>query len=318
MKSIKYLAICIIAIIVITSSCKKDNTDPPVPGVKSNIDNILKSKRPTDQVFSVTAGTYQTITGASGTKVSFNPSSFQNRDGSLITSGTVQVSMTELYGVDEMMSYNAITISGGRLLQSGGEVLLKASKAGAEVFSNGATISFPTTNISQPMSLFYGDFEIDSIDGDTTIVWDPVDSTIVTNPTRDSSSSSSTTYYNFTIDSFTWINCDYFYSSGSPLTDINFVSNDSMVDSNTAVFVYFPSINALTRTHGFDPITHTFTLGWGYQIPVGLNFTVISISEVNGNYYSYIQNHTATSGMTINMNFSPTSLSAFWTAVAAL
>ena len=313
MKNIQFFAILIIAVTLLINSCKKE-IDSPIN--KKSINSVLQSKRPTDQVFNVTAGRYQTIQGANGTIITFNPSSFQNRDGSIITSGTIKVTLRELYGVGEMMSYNAITTSGGKLLQSGGEIYLKATKDGAEVLSNGANVRFPTTNFSQPMNLFYGDIEVNPTFGDTTIVWSPVDSSNVTTPTIDSLTSHG--YYDFYIDSFTYINCDYFYSYTSPLTDISLVSNDSMVDTNTAVFLYFPSINALSRVYSYNPLTHIFSLDNGYEIPTGLNFTVVAISEIDGNYYSYIQNHTATAGMSINMNFTPTTLAAFWAAVDAL
>ena len=67
--------------------------------------------------------------------------------------------------------------------------------------------------------------------------------------------------YNFEIDSIGWINCDYFYNSTDPLTQVEVVLPDTFNGNNSAVFIYYSDINsvaslsAVSYTHLTLPTT---------------------------------------------------------------
>lgn len=320
MKNLKRACIAILLfVIAVTSACKKE---ADVVTQTSSINALFKTEKAPVQHFSVNAGASQQIIGNKGVVVKFQPNSFKRRNGAILTSGVVNIQLTEMLSVKDMVMSNATTTSNGQLLQSGGQILLKAFYQGEELLVNKAepiSVSFPTAIGASPMMLFYGAPEAlpGSAVTDTIIDWDPVDSTTVT-PTVDSSSTGGTiVFYSFTVDSFTYINCDYFYGSGTLTPFEAEVPDTTYNDSNTAVFLIFPSINSVTRIYNYtstDP--NVFMTGPGYQIPVGITVKVAAISDRGGGvFHSSIQTVTVTAGMRVNLVFSPTTVADFRSAL---
>jgi len=101
--------------------------------------------------------------------------------------------------------------------------------------------------------------------------------------------SASTFYFSFdSVKSFHWINCDYFYGSTSPLTDVSVIVPDTSFNpSNTQVFVIFPTINSATYIHNYTVATHTYDLFAGYHVPVGMTIDLAVVSKKGGVYYYY-------------------------------
>src|SRR6187402_3128164 len=87
------------------SSCHKDLSGPVVylPGYDpTGLHALMAPLRSPPQTFSVTAGTYSAIEGTGGTDLRFYPHSFKAADGSLVTSGKVDISLEEMYKPGEM------------------------------------------------------------------------------------------------------------------------------------------------------------------------------------------------------------------------
>lgn len=307
-------------LVVCLSSCKKDSQNNTTSGKKEfALNAFFKSVKPDKQQFSISAGQYQYVNGANGTNILFLPNSFKKKDGSILSSGTVQVVLQEMLTGPKMILGNAPTVSNGKLLISGGQFLIKAYQNGEELLINPASkpqVSLPALN-TQPMLTFIGSrVASDSLAGDSTIVWSPVDSATTPVVVRQDSFGLS---YNFHLDSFTYINCDYFYGSGQPLTDVQVVVPAQHVDSNTAVFMYFPTINSVARMYQYNSSTHTFNLGGSYAVPIGLAVKIVVVSTIGTqNYYEIINVPAVTSGLSVTSTPAPATLSDIQNAINSL
>ena len=90
--------------------------------------------------------------------------------------------------------------------------------------------------------------------------------------------------FNFEIDSIGWINCDYFYNSADPLTQVEVVLPNTFNGINSAVFIYYSDINSVASLSDYDA-DGTFDLGASYSTPVGMDVTFVVISENGGSYF---------------------------------
>jgi hypothetical protein len=285
------------------SSCKKDDINLNNGNNEYTLKQLFTYLKSTPQTFMVTAGTAQTITGAKGTLLIFNPQSFKDASGNIISSGMISIELTEMYTPGAMIANRVNTSTANNYrLTSGGCVNIKATMGGAEVFANDYDIAFkqPAPK-EQPMALFRGYSVIDSTG--TTIQWSD-DSTNTVDRTTKLDTTQNFYYLFDSCTTFNWINCDYFYSAPSPKTDITVVLPDNTYDlSNTQVYVIFPGINSVTCMYSFDATAHAFKFGYSnYFIPVGSQVHVIVIGAKGGSYYmAQQQNITVTNNHTLNL-----------------
>ena len=275
----------------------------------------------TPETFTVTAGTYQTITGGRGTVIGFNPQSFKDASGNIISSGTINIKLIEAYTPGQMI-LNGVTTSttSHQLLASGGCVNIVATYNQQEVKANNYSISFPQPTLNDnAMSLFKG--QTDNTLPGARNVWGTDTTGTIPRTTKDSLAENN--FYVFdTCLSFNWINCDHFYSAPDPKSDVKVVMPDASYDAtNTQVFVVFPDLNAVTTLYSYDAPTHTFSLGYtGYYLPVGTNIKIVVLSsKTNGTYFMDTQaNISVTNGISITSNPSAATLSAIQTTLLSL
>lgn len=301
-KQIK-LAITLLALLLTFYSCEKENSTTTTSNTKkqSALNDLFKNLTPPMQNFTINAGQNQVVTGEKGTQITFYANSFKRKDGTIPTSGQVKIVLQEMLTGPEMILAAKTTTSNGKLLQSGGQIYIKAYQNGEELLVNKS--AKPQINIpmegSNPMNIFYGKTtERDSIKGDTTINWEE-DKTDTVTIKRDSSSQYS--WYNFQLDSFTYINCDYFMNS-SNLTDFKVNVPSGFVDTNTAIFIYFPTANAVTRMYSFDKTTNSFNLGDYYRLPTGFQVKLFVVVKKSNKFYYEILNATISNGLVLNSN----------------
>ena len=326
------LALCLVALTLTASCTKSYNRGVAVNATTANesqLNALFAALRPAPQTLVVTAGFLQTVYGANGTKLTFYPNSFKDAKGNIITSGIVTIQLTEIYSVGDMIMNRATTVSGGQLLSSGGEVLITAAMNGEKVYANKYGLGFKQSVPSrQTMYLFYGSTNTP----DSSVVWyAPVTPQTGTASSGTNSSSDTNTvvvittggldtvttfsavsqYYQFdSCTNFNWINCDYFYTSGAQLTDVSIVMPDtSFNQSNSEVFIVFPTINAAARISGYTAATHTFSLPQGYYVPLGLPVDIAVATNKNGTYYYYQQTGiTTTENMVVFPNMAQLNL----------
>lgn len=337
----RFFLVACLAGVFITSCTRSYNNyhTIQVPVSQSSLNALFDSLRPASQNLAVTAGSLHTVFGINGTKLTFYPNSFKDKNGNIITKGVINLQLTEVYTVNDMITNRAATTSNGQLLTSGGEVCIKATMNGEEVFANKYSIGFKQAGpVQKPMSLFYGNTNTpDSVVtwlapatpqvgvyvsgtityADTSILYiltsSGYDTVIKQGPVLN--------YYQFdSCANFNWINCDYFYSSSAQLTDIMvYVPDSSYNQSNTEVFIIFPGINAAAHTDQYSAPSHFFHLSRGYYVPVGMPIDIVVVSNKNGAWYYYQQTGITTiSGLFIFANMSQSSLSDIITRLQSL
>ena len=237
----------------------------------------------------------QTITSNKGFTYSYGPNTFINASGNPV-SGSFTIEVVEATTKKEMMMINRPTFThSGRLLVSGGVVSLNATQNGQQLSINDSepvSASIPTDNYI-PMDFFDGG--LDSLGG---FGWDESeDDTVITN-TGNNNGQDSTFFedmfsFDFEIDSIGWINCDYFYDSNGPLTQVEVVLPDTFNGDNSAVFIYYSDINSVASLSDYDT-DGTFDLGASYSTPVDMDVSFIVISEHNGSFYYQLTEATIT------------------------
>ena len=297
---------------LLSTSCRKSGYNGVVVSAvssdQSNLNQLFTGLRSAPQNISVTAGFAQTVFGVNGTKLTFYPNSFKDKNGITIPKGIINIQLTEVYTVGDMIANRAATTTtDGRLLTSGGQVLITATMNGEEVFANKYGIGFkqPATS-KQPMLLLYGS----PATPDSVVSWSTpgtvlpgafasgtvtnADTSIVvvivsSGPDTITTHGAVMTYYQFdSCASFNWINCDYFYTSPGQLTDVRVMMPDtSFNQSNTEVFIVFPTINAAAHLSQYNVATHTYDLPKGYYVPVGMPVDIVVATNKHGNYYYF-------------------------------
>jgi PBP1b-binding outer membrane lipoprotein LpoB len=291
MKLIKTTIIILFSTLVI-SSCKKliENNTP------NNVSELLNQLKDEPQIFNVQAGTFQDIIGAKGTRIHFNPSSFKNNNGDVITSGTVKIELIETPKASDMLLNQVSTLTTNNLmLESGGSFNMKASQNGETLKAGtyGADFKQPANNTNS-MQLFTGETN----NGVTQ--WNPVIPDNQVNASQDSLD------YYFIFDSvanFNWINCDRFRNDPAPKTDI--FANLKGVDfklSEAYVFVVLPTINGNMIMNPSSLNPNNFDINYN-KLPIGLNFHLIAVGvHKNKYYYGVVKNRTVSADLTTEIN----------------
>lgn len=304
-----------LSLIWMITSCEKDELVTSSSKKQFDMASFFAQTEPNRQNFTVTAGQYNQITGIKGTKITFFANSFKRANGQIVTSGTINIVLQEMLTGPEMILANKSTTSNGGLLKSGGQILLKAYQNGEELLVNKASrpiVEIPTKS-NDDMNVFYGTIKVnDSLAGDTSVNWN-VDTTTNVNVVNDSARNNN--YYNFQIDSFNYINCDRFYDQ-NPKTDLKITVPATFVDSNTAVFVYFPLINSVARVYKFDKSTNSFILDGGYTVPIGMSVKIVLVAKKGTQYYYEIKSATITSNFATTMNPATSDLNSIKTAIS--
>lgn len=294
------------AVALCFNSCKTDNAPIPVNPVATDvpINGLYQSLKPTPQTFTVNAGSAQTITGAKGTSISFNAQSFTTQNGTVITSGSIKIQLTEALTPGQMIMNRVSTVTDAdNMLQSGGSVNIAATLNGNPVYAKKYKVSFkqPAAS-SQPMALFNGIVTPSGINAGA-VIWSNTPTNPVTGTTGNDSLGSGPTYYIFdSCTNFGWINCDYFYSAPDPKTDITVVMPDGTYnDSTTNVMVIFPALNMVAGMHHYNAATHSFNFeNANYRVPVGSSVKVVIMGVKNNVYFFELKtNITVTNGLSL-------------------
>ncbi len=295
--------------------CKKqevnDNHGPPLPGgggptlLQQLFANNVATAR---QGFTMNAAIGGELIADKGTRLQFEPGALLHLDGTPVT-GAVDVTVVEVLGMGDMIWLNKQTVGNDngtlRLLRSGGAINVSATQGGntLRIAQGGLLVRIPTEVGDPAMQLFIGN---EAADG--TMIWDPIDSTVVT-VEEDYFDLS----YAFPMDSLQWINCDYFPSTGTT-TSLTATVPDGQPLNNTQVWTAFPSENAVLGM--LYSGAQTFTTSFG--VPVGLQAVVVGLHYSGGVYYSSFNPVTVTSNMTVPLTFTETTLEQFQADVNGL
>jgi hypothetical protein len=293
------LTVIFIAIIV-GISCKKNgnynNTGTSVP-----LNQLFSDLKTSPQNFSVIAGKSQTIIGSDSTAINFYPNSFKDKNGNIITSGTVDIQLIEMYGPGSMIANHTSATAVGSLIQSAGQINIVASMNGQEVYANKYGIALKQKSYSsKQMELYYG--ANSGPDSMTTwsVAYTTKNGTKAYITRRDSVQTKDTTihynlwantYYLFdSCTTFKWVNGDHFYGDSAIIaTVIINLSDNTFTDANTEVFIVYPAINSTQTFHGtYNSANKTF-INTHQNLPKGQNMDIVVIANKAGSYYYYQQ-----------------------------
>ena len=329
-------------VIILTASCRKSSfemsksiTAPNNTYNYTSLNQLFGSIHPYAQTIQVNAGTYTTVHATGGTKLTFYPNSFKDNAGNIIRNGVVSVQITEMYTSGLMIANRSIQTSNGKLLQNSGQVYIKATLQGQEVFANKYGIGFKSpTASSKPYSIFYG--SADKVD--SLVTWTlagtgagiAVDGTVLdsfdivsvdSNGTKLDTMVIRTNYNQFdSCTSFNWISCSSFFASGGAVTNLVVTPSDTTFNpGNTAIFLVFPGYNSITALTNYYYVPHAFSLMAGYEVPVNVKADLVAVAYVGGTYYYYQQTGlTITEGLSVTPTLTPTTLTQIEAQLSAL
>lgn len=301
-------------------SCKKENnitTEAPIPATAS-LSQLFSEKAAPKQIFTIDASQYQTITGLKGTKLNFQPGSFKNLSGQVV-SGNVTVEMREIYSKADMIFSKAQTVSNGQILVSGGELFLQASQNGSPLSltsSNAVSAQMPRTVNTGTMQEFYSNSAFETTEG---VNWELADSSIIdtfVDSVYTDSIYDYVDYYYFYLDQMNWINCDQFYYDASPFTDIEVNTGTQFTGTTCTVYISFDGMNSVISLSDYD-LNNVFNYGYP-SIPQGMSVHIIAIGSLNGQYYSVIVPATMGNNFSTNVTLTATTLAQITADVNAL
>ncbi len=309
MKTAKfYLGLGILAFSLLLGSCKKDNNNSSAP--TTQLSELFTQMKTAPQVFTVEAGTYDTIVGANGLVLKFNPESFLDGGNNIINNGAIKIELIEVLSHKDMVANRVQTITrDNKFLVSGGAYHIKAEQVSTQlpVSANYYGVDFPAPpNLaSNTMALFLG-YESAAAGGNTVRWEDDTSQTTDLSFVPDPNGGREKGVFSFdTCLKFGWINCDYFFQDPRPKTDITvqFPNTDYNAE-NTEVILAFPNINSVTMLYAFNAATRSFKLGYGgIFVPVGETISVLAISSIGSEYFFDIQsNVTVTDGIILSVN----------------
>ncbi len=305
---ISVLLMCCVAGVAVIS-CKKVQSNPTtVTNSSQSLNQLFAGLRYTPQGLSVQAGRDTVVYGANGTMLHFYTNSFMDVNHNILTSGIVNLQLIEMYKPVDYICNRTSTIAGNSLLNSGGEISLTGTMNGQAVYANKYGVGFVQTSAStDTMQLFYGGTNT----ADSVTTWTASNNTIGTvkvgtdTPYHAYEPPTNSPYYIFdSCVGFGQVNCDYFYRGNfsSVWTDMTVIMpNGNFNSGNTQIFfVYLPEKWSIPVSL-YDTTTNSFSLNYhGTQVPVGVNFELVAITNNNGSWYYYQTSGTTTSGMTIN------------------
>lgn len=309
-------------------SCKKESQIAPNPTNNNSsvttLSGLFSQKEAAKQTFTFNASLYNTIKGAKGTKLEFQPGCFKTMSGQPV-SGNVTVEMREMFNKSDMIFSKAPTMSNGKILVSGGELFLQAFQNGAQLQLSSpyaVKAKVPTGNNPGPMREFYSN---QSYNPDGNLNWWTSDSIYYDSTYTDTDSmyvytdsidGDYTSYYNFNLDNMNWINCDYFYDSPGPFTDVEINVGNQFDATNCVVYISFDGINSVAQLDDYD-LNHVFNYGYP-SIPQGLNVHIVAIANIGGQFYSAFVPATLGANFSTNITLSATTLSQITADVNAL
>ena len=285
--------IVITTLSLISTSCKKDRIDPPEETLNeyNSVNQYLDSKKQNEQDFEITGPSNDTITGNQGTKIIGGKNCLQDANGDTIAY-PYTIHLVELYTPKDMIYWQMPTVSGGNILETDGEIRIRATKNGQNL-SLSCPYSFwmPNSAPNSNMTIFTG------ADNGTFVDW----------------SNTSTAFnlisygYEGSTSAFGWLNADIQVGTGSGHT----LTFTSQVDdlTNVGIFIYVPASQTVIQVYNM-------TSG---LIPNGTSVKVVMMAQdASGNLFSYTESRTVTNSVTIDMALSQTTDAALTTHLNGL
>ncbi|MCO6500428.1 MAG: hypothetical protein J5I47_08645 [Vicingus serpentipes] len=276
MKNIKHLSLALLALTIFTVySCKKDRIEKKQVNEYQSPNDYLDSKKQQEQEFIINGPSNDTLQGNQGTRVYGAKNCLQNSTGDTIDY-PFTIKLVELYTPKDMIYYQIPTVAAGNILETDGEIRLRAFKGTEELTLKPScpyAIEMPNAAPKNYMNIFYGSTG-------TIVDW------------TDSQVAFGTNAYGYIGSPTTlgWINCDKTIGTGTGHTLTFTSSTDNL--QNVAIFIYFTGIKGVMQVYNM-------TSG---LIPDGSNVKIVMIAvNSSGDLYTYKETRTVTSSSTIDV-----------------
>jgi len=283
----KYSALSLVMVLfssLLIVACKKDRIEEPEeqPEAKTeyaSADEYFDSKKTEEQEFVIENedGT-DPITGKEGTKIYISKNCLEFPNGDTV-GFPYTVKLVELYKPIDMVFWEMPTVSNSKILDTDGEVRVRAFKDGTELQLNGncpVKVELPNTNPDPKMEVYLGE-------GSDPVNW------VSTNTNFD------TTYFGYSanINKLGWINVDKLPDPG--VHTITYES-DSAILTNVKIFIYFPSLGGVMQVYDQE----------SYLIPDAYSIKTFCIAvDASKNLFYFNSDLTISSDVTLNVLLSP-------------
>lgn len=279
--------------VIFLISCEKEHSAELKEDSTNNVINDFHDKNREDQeLFSIDHAGSNTVSASGGATIHLPASGFITEDGSAVT-GKINVSVKEIYGPGEMILNDMPTTAGGRLLESGGEFLVKVFQNSKPLkLAPGKFIRIAIPNKGknlQAMQVFKG-----VPDADGNVNW-----AVNNNPGNfvvgDSTLFSKADLFS---DDINRINCDKFIND--PTVEFTVFPGNAPSGDSTNVFVHLTGRNTVVKMN--------WTRGLQYfksNMLLAVPSTIVGISVKNGKLFASIMAVSIQNGGSVTMNLTP-------------
>lgn len=280
---------------VMNYSCKKDRIEEqPQQTLNeySSPNDYLNSKKQQEQEFVITSDSASgPIVGNQGTNIWCGRQCLMFPNGDSVAL-PYTVKLVELYTPKDMIYYQMPTVASDTILETDGEIRLRAFKDGTElVLRPGCSwpIMMPNTAPENYMRVFYG------FDASNYVDWTDDPSTLGVTTSYIPTFGTTTGGYLGSTVRLGWVNCDY-KRGGSVNHHLSFVSSTDNL-TNVAIFIYFPSTKTVMQVYNQ-------TSG---SIPDNSVVKIVAIAvNSSGTLYSFTQNMTVTASSSLEVTMAAT------------
>lgn len=267
--------------------CKKDRIQEKTLNSYDSPDSYLDSKQPEEQTFEIDSTGTGPVTGNQGTKIwGTDPHScFMYLTDTTTVYYPYTLKLVELYKPKDMIYYRMPTVASGNILETGGEIRLRAFKDSKELAIKTNASCEMKIEMKNPapvggMKVFYG-----FTNGAGHPDW-----------TESTGAFATTTYgYEGYTKQFGWINCDARADSSSSVT----VSFASSVDelTNIRFFIYIPKTKTVMEV--YNTVSE--------NIPTGSDVKIIGIGMQGSNLFYFYSAQKLTASTTVDVEMQATS-----------
>jgi hypothetical protein len=288
------LGVTLIVGLLLTYSCSKDRIAQPTLNAYNSPNSYLDSKQQAEQEFTIDSAGTGPIVGNQGTKIWTGKQCLMMPNGDTVIY-PFKVKLVELYTAKDMIYYRMPTVAGGNILETDGEIRLRAFKGATELLLKPggcyAQIEMPNAAPKNYMRVFYGynpsaSF-VDFSDNPTTVGA----ATTSLNPLF-----TATSYgYLGQIGKLGWINC----GANAANTSSSVLTFTSTVDdlTNVAIFAYIPATKTVIQAYNLSTC----------QIPNGAAVKIVAIAvDASNQLFYFNQNLTVSSSQQISVTMSST------------
>jgi hypothetical protein len=290
-----FSGLCFLLVAVVYFSCSKDRVQKAPLKTYSPVSSYLTNKEQPEQTFVIDSAGPGPIIGNQGTKIwgAKNCLEFTNGDS---VSYPFIIKLVELYTAKDMIYYQMPTVAGGTILETSGEIRLRAFSGTTQLILKPGGCSFeiqmPCAAPIAGMDAWYG----------ITTGGYPDWTNIPTTPFTVNTSS-----YTAYPQILGWINCGQLAGSTSNST-LTFTSTTDDL-TNVGIFVYIPATKTVIQAYN-----STTT-----PIPNGTVVEIVAIGvDGGGNLFSQYQTQTVNTSFAVPITLSATTDAALTTVLNGL